>query len=194
MVKCVWFIKIYSNLFLLQIKNEELCRIQNELEQECDQLRKLKKMIQEHGLPNHEQLIVLQQQVRVKSFFKDGVSPMQKVHWGSSSFLTSFIQVKSRNVGKMIPLVISFFWHWMSVFRWFLHVHLATFTILKDLWKLLPSKHLLLQSKNGNTRKRSGTCPKFILKAAEWHHRLWTSKCLLGRFSKVVQILKNPAR
>ena len=109
MVKCVWFIKIYSNLFLLQIKNEELCRIQNELEQECDQFRKLKKMIQEHGLPNHEQLIVLQQQVRVKSFFKDGISPMQKVHWGSSSFLTSFIQVKSRNVGKMIPLVISFF-------------------------------------------------------------------------------------
>jgi len=45
------------------MKNEELCRIQNELEQECDQFRKLKKIIQEHGLPNHEQLVILQQQV-----------------------------------------------------------------------------------------------------------------------------------
>ena len=45
------------------MKNEELCRIQNELEQECDQFRKLKKIIQDHGLPNHEQLVILQQQV-----------------------------------------------------------------------------------------------------------------------------------
>ena len=45
------------------MKNEELCRIQNELEQECDQFRKVKKMIQEHGLPNHEHLVMLQQQV-----------------------------------------------------------------------------------------------------------------------------------
>ena len=52
-----------------QMKNEELCRIQNELEQECDQFRKLKKIIQDHGLPNHEQLVILQQQVRLLVFF-----------------------------------------------------------------------------------------------------------------------------
>ena len=46
-----------------QIKNDELTRIQNELEQEVDSFRKLKKLIQEHGLPNHDQLIMLQQQV-----------------------------------------------------------------------------------------------------------------------------------
>ena len=51
------------------MKNEELCRIQNELEQECDQFRKLKKIIQEHGLPSHEQLILLQQQVCINLFY-----------------------------------------------------------------------------------------------------------------------------
>ncbi len=50
------------NVFF-QIKNDELTRIQNELEQEVDGFRKLKKLIQEHGLPNHDQLIMLQQQV-----------------------------------------------------------------------------------------------------------------------------------
>lgn len=44
------------------MKNEELCRIQNELEKECDQFRALKKIIQDHGL-NHEHLVLLQQQV-----------------------------------------------------------------------------------------------------------------------------------
>lgn len=58
-----------------QTKNEELCRIQNELEQECGQFRKLKKMIQEHGLPNHEQLIMLQQQTEM---FKDDVLSERK--------------------------------------------------------------------------------------------------------------------
>lgn len=91
MVKCVWFIKIYSNLFLLQIKNEELCRIQNELEQECDQFRKLKKMIQEHGLPNHEQLIVLQQQVRVKRWhFTHAKGPLGELFF-FNQFYTSEI-------------------------------------------------------------------------------------------------------
>ena len=103
MLKCVSFIKTCSNLFPFQIKNEELCRIQNELEQECDQFRKLKKMIQEHGLPNHEQLIVLQQQVRIKSAFRGGLLPVQKVHWLNSSSLNSFKQVKSGNVEKMVP-------------------------------------------------------------------------------------------
>eukprot|EP00111_Clytia_hemisphaerica_P019578 TCONS_00057772-protein len=58
-----------------QMKNEELCRIQNELEQECDQFRKLKKIIQDHGLPNHEQLVVLQQQTEM---FKDDVLSERK--------------------------------------------------------------------------------------------------------------------
>ena len=61
------------NVFF-QIKNDELTRIQNELEQEVDGFRKLKKLIQEHGLPNHDQLIMLQQQVinLTRTYFSDG--------------------------------------------------------------------------------------------------------------------------
>ncbi|XP_065652216.1 leucine-rich repeat-containing protein 45 isoform X6 [Hydra vulgaris] len=67
--------KLSENCKSYQMKNEELCRIQNELEQECDQFRKLKKMIQDHGLPNHEQLIMLQQQTEM---FKDDVLTERK--------------------------------------------------------------------------------------------------------------------
>ncbi|XP_065063424.1 uncharacterized protein LOC135689977 isoform X2 [Rhopilema esculentum] len=64
--------KMTESLKSYQIKNDELTRIQNELEQEVDGFRKLKKLIQEHGLPNHDQLIMLQQQA--ESYKEDVLS------------------------------------------------------------------------------------------------------------------------
>jgi len=64
--------KMSESLKSYQIKNDELTRIQNELEQEVDSFRKLKKLIQEHGLPNHDQMIMLQQQA--ESYKEDVLS------------------------------------------------------------------------------------------------------------------------
>eukprot|EP00794_Sanderia_malayensis_P012032 gene12032-13274_t len=64
--------KLTESLKSYQIKNDELTRIQNELEQEVDGFRKLKKLIHEHGLPNHDQLIMLQQQA--ESYKEDVLS------------------------------------------------------------------------------------------------------------------------